>query len=125
MAYELLSEEPRKEKKPFKCEQKFHYLVLKPFFFFMSYVSSDLYVFKKPCLATWILMLRKLCYSVKKKKKVHRKQRLRSSSQATKKMHLVLHVLTTFLFLKHHCFSICFFTFSSIICAVRSARQLN
>lgn len=69
MAYELLSEEPRKEKKPFKCEQKFHYLVLKPFFFFMSYVSSDLYVFKKPCLATWILMLRKLCYSVKKKKK--------------------------------------------------------
>lgn len=68
MAYELLSEEPRKEKKPFKCEQKFHYLVLKPFFFFMSYVSSDLYVFKKPCLATWILMLRKLCYSVKKKK---------------------------------------------------------
>lgn len=116
MAYELLSEEPRKEKKPFKREQKFHYLVLKPFFFFMSYVSSDLYAFKKPCFATWILMLRKLCYSVKKKKQVHWKQKLRSSSQATKKMHLVFHVLTTFIFLKLHCFSIRFFAFSNIMC---------
>lgn len=46
-------------------------------------------------------MLRKLCYSVKK---VQQKPRFRSSLQATKKMHLVLHILTTFIFLTYHLF---------------------
>lgn len=47
-------------------------------------------------------MLRKLCYSVKE---VQQKQTFRSSLQATKKMYLVFHVLTTFMFLTNHLLS--------------------